>query len=196
MRRPSIGDLHPGMRRPSIGDLLQPELLASTTAVYTHPRDGDTTGSTSTPNTLSVSLFDSSATGLQHAHFLKVERLHEYLESTEFSLENGDLDKNNYFWDFRGVSSVLILVFHALLPLSVHVLFTFVYSSQHKPSNLHVLLATVVNPSSRLRFLILLVKFINAKKTMKIGVYSGYCFLSMTLCYFDDGKVINSVELE
>ena len=40
------------------------------------------------------------------------------------------------------------------------------------------------------QFLMMLVKLINAKNTMEIGVYTGYSLLATALALPEDGKVI------
>ena len=47
----------------------------------------------------------------------------------------------------------------------------------------------MTTPPDEGQFLMLLMKLINAKNTMELGVYTGYSLLSTALALPDDGKV-------
>lgn len=50
-------------------------------------------------------------------------------------------------------------------------------------------------PVDEAQFLSMLLKIMNAKKTMEIGVFTGYSLLATALALPDDGQVITSFNL-
>ncbi|XP_068655056.1 norbelladine 4'-O-methyltransferase 2-like [Aristolochia californica] len=80
--------------------------------------------------------------------------------------------------------------------LHVHILETSVYPREHeqlrelREMTMKLPGAIMSTPPEEGQFLYLLLKLMNAKKTMEVGVYTGYSLLATALALPSDGKIV------